>query len=165
MIKPRSESPAALRNPGPEPKLLNSLVLRERPDQSAWLRNDDNSVYTMADAILHASFLNSCLRHCGSLAMTNLSPLVNTRGPIFTHPEGIVLRPVYHVCDLYRSQLAGEVLDAYVRMPSFEAASLGQHPAPRDGRRREITPPSRCQLTAVDPAGTTRTGDADVLAG
>ena len=43
---------------------------------------------------------------CGSNAMTNLSPLVNTRGPIFTHPEGIVLRPVYHVCDLHRSQLA-----------------------------------------------------------
>jgi hypothetical protein len=39
--------------------------------------------------------------------MTNLSPLVNTRGPIFTHPDGIVLRPVYHVCDLYRSQPAG----------------------------------------------------------
>jgi alpha-N-arabinofuranosidase len=94
---------------------------RERPDQSAWLRNDANSVYTMADAILHASFLNSCLRHCGSIAMTNLSPLVNTRGPIFTHPDGIVLRPVYHICDLYRSLLAGEVLDAYVQMPSFEA--------------------------------------------
>ena len=67
---------------------------------------------------------------CGSIAMTNLSPLVNTRGPIFTHPEGIVLRPVYHVCDLYRSQPAGEVLDAYVRMPSFEAEITSERIGP-----------------------------------
>ena len=43
----------------------------------------------------------ACLRHCTSVAMTNLSPLVNTRGPIFTHPGGIVLRPTYHVCEMY----------------------------------------------------------------
>jgi alpha-L-arabinofuranosidase len=67
---------------------------------------------------------------CGSIAMTNLSPLVNTRGPIFTHTEGIVLRPVYHRCDLYRSQPAGEVLDAYVRMPSFEAEITSERIGP-----------------------------------
>jgi alpha-N-arabinofuranosidase len=71
---------------------------RKRPDLTRWDRNDDNSTYTMADALLHASFLNTCLRHCTSVAMTNISPLVNTRGPIFAHPGGIVLRPTYHVC-------------------------------------------------------------------
>jgi hypothetical protein len=40
----------------------------------------------------------------------------------------------------------------------FRGLPEGQHLAPQDGRRREITPPSRCQLTAVNPAGTTRTG-------
>ena len=62
--------------------------------------------------------------------MTNLSPPVNTREPIFTHPKGIVLRPVYHVCHLYRSQPAGEVLDAYVRMPSFEAEITSERIGP-----------------------------------
>ena len=95
---------------------------RQRPDISEWDRNDDNSAYTMADAILHASFLNTCLRHCASVAMTCLSPVVNTRGPIFTHGGGIVLRPTYHVCDLYTSLLAPEVLDAHARIPVFTAA-------------------------------------------
>src|SRR6185437_10192441 len=74
---------------------------------------------------LHASFLNTCLRHCTTVAMTNLSPLVNTRGPIFTHPGGIVLRPTYHVCELYTSLMAGEVLDAFARIPEFTAEETG----------------------------------------
>ena len=94
---------------------------RRRPDLTQWDRNDDNSTYTMADALLHASFLNTCLRHCTSVAMTNLSPLVNTRGPIFTHASGIVLRPTYYVCELYATLMAGEVLDAFARIPEFTA--------------------------------------------
>ncbi len=94
---------------------------RDRPDLSQWDRNDDNSSYTMADALLHAGFLNACLRHCASVAMTCLSPLVNTRGPIFTHPGGIVLRPTYHVCELYSRLLAAEVLDAWTQVPRFDA--------------------------------------------
>ncbi len=89
-----------------------------------WRRNDDNSVYTMADALLYAGFLNTCLRHCRSVAMTNLSPVVNTRGAIYVHPEGLVLRPTYHVCDLYANHTYPEVLDAHVASPAFEASRL-----------------------------------------
>jgi alpha-L-arabinofuranosidase len=95
---------------------------RAHPDLSEWHRNDDNSTYTMADAILHAGFLNTCLRHCATVKMTNLSPLVNTRGPVFAHPGGVVLRPTYHVCDLYTSLMFPEVLDAYTRAPTFGTA-------------------------------------------
>ena len=94
---------------------------RTRPDLSEWERNDDNATYTMADAVLHACFLNSALRHCRSVAITNLSPLVNTRGAIYAHEGGIVLRPTYHVCDLYASNTLPEVMDVYTRVPGFAA--------------------------------------------
>jgi alpha-N-arabinofuranosidase len=54
--------------------------------------------------------------------MTNMSPLVNTRGPIYAHPGGIVLRPTYHVGELYAAQLAREVLDTRPLVPGFDAA-------------------------------------------
>jgi alpha-L-arabinofuranosidase len=53
--------------------------------------------------------------------MTNMSPLVNARGPIYAYPGGVVLRPTYHVAELYASRLAREVLDAHLRVRSFEA--------------------------------------------
>ncbi len=83
--------------------------------------NDNNAFYTMLDAVLHGRFLNACLRHCRSVKMTNLSPVVNTRGPIFTHDNGIVLRSTYHVCDLYASYLYSEVIDAFCDSPGFAA--------------------------------------------
>jgi alpha-N-arabinofuranosidase len=101
---------------------------RTRPDLSQWDRNDDNSAYTMADALLHAGFLNASLRHCRSVTLTNMSPLVNARGPIFTHERGVVLRPTYHVCELYTSLLAAEVLDSYARVPTFVADVPGRGP-------------------------------------
>lgn len=83
----------------------------------------------MADALLHAAFLNAGLRHCRSVALVAMSPLVNARGPIFTHEDGIVLRPTYHVCELYTSLLAAEVLDSYAQVPAFEAGVPHRGPA------------------------------------
>ena len=81
--------------------------------------NDDNSTYTMADAVFSARFLNTCLRHCSTVGMANFSPVVNTRGAIFTHKDGVVLRSTYHVFNLYANHCGSTVLDAYVESPSF----------------------------------------------
>jgi alpha-L-arabinofuranosidase len=86
--------------------------------------NDNNSCYTMLDAVLHARFLNACLRHCSSVKMTNLSPIVNARGPIYTHSDGIVLRSTYHVCDLYTNYTYPEILDAFCASPSFPSTDM-----------------------------------------
>lgn len=75
--------------------------------------NDDNSRYTMADAVFTACFLNACNRHCDIVGMANFAPIVNTRGCIFTYPEGIVLRTTYHVFDLYVNYLGDTVLDGW----------------------------------------------------
>lgn len=76
-------------------------------------KNDVNSVYTMADAVFSACFLNTCLRNCDIVQMACFSPIVNTRGAIFTHEDGIVLRPQYFVFKLYANLMKQTVLDIW----------------------------------------------------
>lgn len=84
--------------------------------------NDDNSKYTMADAVFSACFLNECNRNCDIVGMANFAPIVNTRGCIYTYKEGIVLRSTYHVFDLYVNYLGDVILDAWSEgMKSMEA--------------------------------------------
>lgn len=75
-------------------------------------KNDDNTKYTMADAVFSACFLNVCLRNCDIVGMANFAPIVNTRGCIFTYPEGIVLRSTYFVFDMYANLLGDVVLES-----------------------------------------------------
>ncbi len=75
--------------------------------------NDDNSTYTMADAVFTACFLNMVNRNCDIVGMANFAPIVNTRGCIFTHRDGIVLRSTYHVFDLYVNHLGDRILDSW----------------------------------------------------
>jgi alpha-N-arabinofuranosidase len=75
--------------------------------------NDENCRYTMADAVFNACFLNMANRNCDIVGMTNYAPIVNTRGCIYTHKDGIVLRSTYHVFDLYVNELGDTVLDAF----------------------------------------------------
>ena len=76
-------------------------------------RNDDNTKYTMADAVFTACFLNVCNRNCDIVGMANFAPIINTRGCIYTHHDGIVLRTTYHVFDLYANHLGDTVLDLW----------------------------------------------------
>ena len=76
-------------------------------------RNDINATYTMADAVFSAAFLNTCLRNCDLVGMACFSPVVNTRGAIFTHRDGIVLRPQYYVFALYANLLKQNVLNTW----------------------------------------------------
>ncbi len=77
-------------------------------------KNDRNQDYTMADAVFTACFLNTLNRNCDIVGMANFAPIVNTRGCIFTHKDGIVLRSTYHVFDLFVNYLGDEVLDSYL---------------------------------------------------
>lgn len=74
-------------------------------------KNDLNATYTMADAVFSACFLNMTLRNADIVGMANFSPVVNTRGMIYTHDKGVVLRSSYHVYDLYVNKMGDEVLD------------------------------------------------------
>ena len=76
--------------------------------------NDINSLYTMADAVFTACFLNMLNRNCQSVGMACFSPTVNTRGCIFTHKNGLVLRSTYYVFDLYANLMGDQVLDSWL---------------------------------------------------
>ena len=83
-------------------------------------KSDINSIYTMADAVFTACFLNTCLRNCDIVQMACYSPIVNTRGAIFTHENGIVLRPQYFVFQLYTSLMKDTVLNIWKEdVPTF----------------------------------------------
>lgn len=71
--------------------------------------NDIHEHYTMADALFTASFLNACLRHCEDVGMANIAPLVNTRGPLYVYPGGIVKRTTFHTLAMYANDLEAHV--------------------------------------------------------
>lgn len=72
-------------------------------------RSLDPSLYTMADALFCASFLNACLRHAEDVAMANIACLVNQTGPLHVHPGGIVRRTHYHALAMYANLLESRV--------------------------------------------------------
>jgi alpha-N-arabinofuranosidase len=72
-------------------------------------KNAIASQYTMADARFSASFLNACLRHAEDVGMANVAPIVNTRGPLFVHPKGLVKRTTFHTLAMYANQLEDRV--------------------------------------------------------
>ena len=74
---------------------------------------DVNASYTMTDAVFSACFLNTCLQNCDIVQMACFSPVVNTRGAIFTHKDGIVLRPQYFVFQLYANLMKDTVLNIW----------------------------------------------------
>ncbi len=82
-------------------------------------RNDLNATYTMADALFSACFLNACLRHADTVKMANIAPLVNTRGPLFVHPKGIVKRTTFHVMSMYANLLGPRVARVAVTSAPF----------------------------------------------
>lgn len=77
--------------------------------------NDDNSLYTMSDALFSACFLNSCLRHCDIVDIACFSPIVNTRGAIYVYDKGIVKRTTFHVFKMYTSLLEENMVPVEIK--------------------------------------------------
>ena len=76
-------------------------------------KNDDNTSYTMADAVFAACFLNAMLRNADIVGMANFAPVLNTRGCIYSDARGIVLRSTYYVFDLYANTMGNRVVDSW----------------------------------------------------
>ncbi len=88
-------------------------------DLEARRKNDIPSQYTMADALFSACFLNACLRHADIVEIACFSPIVNTRGAIYVHPEGLLKRTTYHVFDMYVN-----LLEEYVQPVKWDTELL-----------------------------------------
>jgi alpha-N-arabinofuranosidase len=95
----------------------NVHPIKQGSDKAAYVlprdKNDDNSQYTMADAVFTACFLSAMNRNCDIVGMANFAPILNTRGCIFSHDDGIVLRSTYHVFDLYVNYLGDTIIDLW----------------------------------------------------
>ncbi len=95
-------------------------------------KNDDNSTYTMADAVFTACFLNAMNRNCDIVGMANFAPILNTRGCIYSDKEGIVLRSTYHVFDLYVNHMGDTIVDLWAEaVPEMEVTG-------KDGKERTV---------------------------
>jgi alpha-N-arabinofuranosidase len=96
---------------------------RTDPDTAARIADRDRnaiaSQYSMADALFSASFLNACLRHADDVGMANIAPIVNTRGPLYVHPEGVVKRTTFHVLAMYANELAPRVARSETEAPAL----------------------------------------------
>lgn len=86
--------------------------------------NDDNSTYTMADALFTASFLNTCLRNADVVTMANIAPSINARGPLYVHAEGVVRRTTFHALAMYANLLGDQVLDTTAASPTLAGADV-----------------------------------------
>ena len=86
-------------------------------------RNDLAATYTMADAVFSASFLNTCLRHAATVQMANLAPVVNTRGPLYVYPGGMVRRTTFHVMAMYANLLLPFAGDCFTRSDALQPAT------------------------------------------
>jgi alpha-L-arabinofuranosidase len=84
-----------------DPEVASLIAARAKADIA--------SQYTMADALFSASFFNACLRHAYDVGMANIAPIVNTRGPLFVHPKGIVKRTHFHAMAMYANELEPRV--------------------------------------------------------
>ncbi len=76
-------------------------------------KNDDNSTYTMADAVFAACFLNSMIKNCDIVGMANFAPILNTRGCIYSYGGGIVRRSTYYVFELFAKHMTGNAVDVW----------------------------------------------------
>jgi len=108
--------------------------------------NDRNSSYTMADAVFSACFLNTLLRNADIIGMANFAPVINTRGAIYTHPDGIVLRTTYHVFDLYVNKMGDRVIDLWAE----------------DGDRYTPESPGVPEVDSVDAIAALRSSDGAI---
>lgn len=79
--------------------------LRRGFDLEARRKNDIASTYTMAEALFAGCFLNACLRHSDIVDIACISPIVNTRGPIYVDHDGITRRTHYYTLYMYSNLL------------------------------------------------------------
>jgi alpha-N-arabinofuranosidase len=83
--------------------------------------------YNLRDALWVASALNVLQRHCRAVRLANLAQLVNVIAPMYTTPNGLLLRTTYYPLELYANRSGPVALDVLAVSPQFEARRSGMH--------------------------------------
>ncbi|HEX2945296.1 MAG TPA: alpha-N-arabinofuranosidase [Clostridia bacterium] len=75
---------------------------------------------TVRDALVAGINLNIFNSHCDRVRMTNIAQMVNVlQAIILTDGEKMVLTPTYHVFDMYKVHMEGELLDTEYVAPEY----------------------------------------------
>ena len=53
-----------------------------------------------------------------------MAPVVNTRGPLFVHPKGVVRRTHFHVMSMYANRLQPNQVECWVDCEDLERPDL-----------------------------------------
>ena len=86
-------------------------------------------VYTFEDALVVGCCLITLLRHADRVRIACLAQLVNTIAPIMTENKGPAWRQTIFYPFLHASLFGrGEVLETFIRCPSYENATHGEIP-------------------------------------
>jgi len=81
--------------------------------------------YNLRDALWVAGALNALQRNCRMVRMANLAQLVNVIAPMYTTPDGLLLRTTYFPLELYANRSGNVALDVLTISPSFETHQFG----------------------------------------
>lgn len=73
---------------------------------------DDDAAYTLENAVVTASILNSFIRSSKVICMANYSTFVNINGAVSTKKNGIVKRAQYPVFELYGNKTGKYLVDS-----------------------------------------------------
>lgn len=82
--------------------------------------DDKDNVITAADAVYTACVLNAVMRMCKSVTLGGFSPAVNGKGLFSVCNDKIVLRPTFHVFNLYSNFSGNTVLDVLVKSNTYK---------------------------------------------
>ena len=81
--------------------------------------------YNLRDALWVAGALNALQRNCRMVRMANLAQLVNVIAPMYTTPDGLLLRTTYYPLELYANRSGNIALDVLTASPIFETRNVG----------------------------------------
>lgn len=81
--------------------------------------------YNLRDALWVAGALNALQRNCRMVRMANLAQLVNVIAPMYTTPDGLLLRTTYYPLELYANRSGNIALEVFTVSPSFETRNFG----------------------------------------
>lgn len=76
-------------------------------------------IYNFEDALAMGMFLNSFIRHAGTVKMANLAQIVNVIAPIFTNEKGLFLQPIYFPIAEYARQRGNTALEVWAKAPTY----------------------------------------------
>lgn len=110
---------------------------------------DDDRTYTLENAVVTASIMNSFIRNSEYVYMANYSTFVNINGAVSTKKDGLVRRAQYPVFELYGNKTGREQVAVEVAGDTFEVLIPHDYRALQK-QRPERTSDIRTQLPYID---------------